>query len=104
MSQNSRPGIHGTIYAFCALTASKEVADDIYHHQGVAWAVTYNLLGWLLGKTSVIEFMHVVYLGKQLCFNPDWYHMLMLSVHRDGQIFDQEYSLQNWHVQLTMTK
>ncbi|KAG1877401.1 hypothetical protein F4604DRAFT_1880386 [Suillus subluteus] len=49
-------------YLFCACTADPPTAKDISDNQGVHWSALNYLPGWMPAHSSVVEFMHAVFL------------------------------------------
>ncbi|KAG1731841.1 uncharacterized protein EDB91DRAFT_1238875 [Suillus paluster] len=50
-------------YSFRLRNADSATVDAIHENRGVHWSALNYLLGWMPARSSVVEFMHAVFLG-----------------------------------------
>jgi hypothetical protein len=57
-------------YTFRARDVDEEVAAEIYRRRGIRYGVIHELVNWLPGHSSLLDFMHLFFLGRffSLCF------------------------------------
>lgn len=62
-------------YALRARDVDEEIGEEIYRRRGIRYSVIHELVNWLPGRSSLLDFMHLFY----LCM----YHFGGVS-HSDG--------------------
>jgi hypothetical protein len=86
-------------YAYRARDADPNVTEEIFVRRGIQWFPLTLLPGWLPSSSSLIDFMHCIFLCTRLIFILLLWCLLTSNIYRHHQTSHKSYPLQTGNAQ-----